>query len=210
VREILLIGGGGHCVSCIEAIESTGLWTIAGIVDSQEKGSMTLLGYPFLGTDRDLPDFVSRIPNMLVTIGHVKDFSTRSRLYRVATAIGALMPVIEASTSVISKHAHLGPGTVAMHGSTVNAGAKVGENCILNTGSIVEHDCLIGSHTHISTGAIINGACEIGAGVMVGSGTIVRNGLKIGAGVILGAGAVVVKDILEPGIWVGIPARRIV
>ena len=209
MREILLIGGGGHCSSCIEAIESTNDWIISGIVDTPERMGSTLLRYKFIGTDQDLSTLANRIPNMLVTVGQLKAPTLRMKLYNMAIDAGAFMPPITASSAVVSRRAHLGAGTVALHGAIVNVGARIGDNCILNTGCIVEHDCIIASHTHISTGAIINGDCEIGSEVMVGSGAIVRNGLKICNRVTLGAGTVVVRDILEPGVWIGIPARRI-
>ena len=37
--KIILIGGGGHCKSCIDVIEQEGRFTIAGIVDMPEKSS---------------------------------------------------------------------------------------------------------------------------------------------------------------------------
>ena len=35
--KIILIGGGGHCKSCIDVIEQAGTFQIAGIVDVPEK-----------------------------------------------------------------------------------------------------------------------------------------------------------------------------
>ena len=35
-EEIILIGGGGHCKSCIDVIEQEGKYQIAGIVDLPE------------------------------------------------------------------------------------------------------------------------------------------------------------------------------
>ena len=36
-KQIILIGGGGHCKSCIDVIESTNEFSIAGIVDTKDK-----------------------------------------------------------------------------------------------------------------------------------------------------------------------------
>jgi FlaA1/EpsC-like NDP-sugar epimerase len=54
-QKIILIGGGGHCKSCIDVIEQEGKYTIAGVVDVKEKAGQTIMGYPFIGTDDDLP-----------------------------------------------------------------------------------------------------------------------------------------------------------
>ena len=44
---------------------------------------------------------------------------------------------------------------------------------------------------------------------MIGAGATVIEGLKITAGCMVGAGATVVDDLMEPGVYVGCPARRI-
>ena len=36
-KEILLVGGGGHCISSIDVIESTNEYRIGGIIDIKEK-----------------------------------------------------------------------------------------------------------------------------------------------------------------------------
>jgi len=44
-EKIILIGGGGHCKSCIDVVEQQGKYQIAGIVDLPEKLHQKLLGY---------------------------------------------------------------------------------------------------------------------------------------------------------------------
>lgn len=53
------------------------------------------------------------------------------------------------------------------------------------------------------------GNCRIGDGVFLGAGATVIEQIQIGPGVVVGAGATVVKDLIEPGVYVGTPARRI-
>ena len=47
----------------------------------------------------------------------------------------------------------------------------------------------------------------VGKGTWIGTGAIVSNNVNICGGCMIGAGAVVIKDITEPGIYVGVPAR---
>ena len=96
-----------------------------------------------------------------------------------------------------------------MEQALVNSCSSVGVNSIVNSGSIVEHDVCVGAHTHVSTRAVINGGSIIGKRCLIGSGAIVLQNVRIGDDVTLGAGATAVKDIVEPGVWVGTPARRI-
>jgi acetyltransferase-like isoleucine patch superfamily enzyme len=48
----------------------------------------------------------------------------------------------------------------------------------------------------------------VGEGSWIGAGVSVNNNIKICSGCMIGAGAVVVKDIIEPGTYIGIPARK--
>jgi sugar O-acyltransferase (sialic acid O-acetyltransferase NeuD family) len=207
-RPIILIGGGGHCASCIDAIESCGEWVIIGIVDLKGKCEDSILGYKMIGSDEDMPALAGVFGNALVTIGQIKSSGLRERLFEAAKAAGFSLPTIVASTAWISRHANAGAGTAILHHAFVNARAAIGENCIINSGALVEHDTIVGPHTHVSTNAVVNGACRIGARCFIGSGSVIRNGVHISDSVIVGAGAVVVNDLLEPGTYLGSPARK--
>ena len=53
--EIILIGTGGHCRSCIDVIESSNRYKIAGLVVKDQSVINQNLNYPILGMDEDLP-----------------------------------------------------------------------------------------------------------------------------------------------------------
>jgi sugar O-acyltransferase (sialic acid O-acetyltransferase NeuD family) len=199
----LLIGGGGHCRSCIDVIESQGQYTVAGIVDSNETDAAARLGYPWLGRDDDLPDLLKKYPSALVTVGQVKSPDTRIALFEKLQALGADFPIIVSPLAHVSRHAVVLPGTVVMHGAIINASAKVGENCIINSQALVEHDSVVAAHCHISTGARLNGDVHVEMGSFIGSGAIIHHGVRIASRCIVGAGAIVVKNLTEGTIFRG-------
>ena len=49
MKSLLLIGGGGHCRSCIDVIEAEGKYSIAGIVNQPGENTDPVLGYEVLG-----------------------------------------------------------------------------------------------------------------------------------------------------------------
>ena len=51
--------------------------------------------------------------------------------------------------------------------------------------------------------------CTIGNNVFIGTNAVIREGVKIVDNCIIGAGAVVLKDIIESGTYVGLPAKKI-
>lgn len=53
------------------------------------------------------------------------------------------------------------------------------------------------------------GTVKVGRGSWLGIGSIVSNSVNIISDSKIGAGVVVVRDITEPGTYVGVPVRRI-
>ena len=156
-EKIILIGGGGHCKSCIDVIEQEGRFQIVGIVDVPEKLHQKILDIEIIATDDDLPGLVNEYENFLITLGQIKSPEKRIRLFEKVKELGGKLPVIISPFAYVSRHAGIEEGTIVMHYALVNAGAKVGKNCIINTKALIEHDAWIGDHCHIATGAVING-----------------------------------------------------
>lgn len=203
-KNLILIGGGGHCKSVIDVAESAG-YKILGILDMPEEVGKSVLGYTVIGTDDDIPQYADKA-EFIINVGFIKNPSIRVRIFeKVKQAVGKLATIV-ASTAHVSRYATLGEGTVVMHQAVVNAGAKIGENCIINTFCNIEHDAVIGDQCHISTGAMVNGDCIVGERVFIGSQSVLANGIIVGEDIIVGAGSVVRKSIFEKGIYAGNPA----
>jgi len=209
MQKLILVGGGGHCKACIDIIEETNQYDILGILDQKVNVGKSVLGYKIIGTDDELETFAEEDIQFLITIGQIKTAAVRVRIYGILTRCKANIATIISPKAYVSKHALIQPGTIVMHGVTVNADAKIGFNCILNTGCVVEHDSIVGEHSHISTNAIINGGCIIGTEVFIGSNATVANHLNVSNSIIIGAGAVVTKDLSQVGIYVGNPLQKI-
>jgi sugar O-acyltransferase (sialic acid O-acetyltransferase NeuD family) len=203
-KNLILVGGGGHCKSVIDVAESAG-YTIKGILDLPEKVGEKILGYPIMGTDKDISEFVHEVL-FLVTVGQIKDASLRINLHQKIVNAGGKLATVIAATAHVSNYAKIGQGTVVMHQAMVNADAVIGKSCIINTFANIEHDVVIGDYCHISTGAIINGNCKIGRGTFFGSQSVMVNGLEITEECVIGAGSTVSKDLKQKGIYSGNPA----
>ena len=200
MKRLALIGGGGHCKSCIEVINSTSRFNIIGIFDKQEKKSENYLGVPYLGDDSKISDTLSANDMALITVGQIHTSTIRKKLYELTKSMKIQMPVVIASSSIVSHHSKILEGSIIMHGAIVNAAAKIGSNVIINSMALIEHDVQIGDHSHISTGARINGNVHIAEGCFIGSGAIIHHGIQIGSNAVIGAGAVIDKDIASSSI----------
>jgi sugar O-acyltransferase (sialic acid O-acetyltransferase NeuD family) len=210
MKNIILIGAGGHCKVCIDIIEQIGQYNILGVHDANFLSIDNVLGYRVLGDDKlDLTRYEISNKVFAITFGFINGVNKRKILFDKLFQYGYNIDDIVSTRSYISKHAYIGYGATVMNGVIINPCATIGDNCIINSNALIEHDTTIGSHCHISTGAVINGSCELGNDIFVGSNSVVNNDITICDNVIIGSGSVVNRDILEPGTYVGNPVRRI-
>ena len=172
MQKLILIGGGGHCKSCIDVIEQEGKYTIVGILDYMQLVGQSLLDYEFIGTDDDMDKFIADGCTFLVTVGQIRSAGIRKRLFKQLQDKNATIATIISPHAYVSRHANIAQGTIIMHDALVNAAAKVGENCIINSKALIEHDAVIEDHCHISTAAVVNGGTRIKEGTFFGSNAV--------------------------------------
>ena len=85
---------------------------------------------------------------------------------------------------------------------------NIQDNAVLHA-TFKQSECVIGNDVSIGHCANVHGAV-IGNDVIIGMGAIVMDHTVVPDGTIIAAGAVVpANQVLEPGIYAGIPARKI-
>ena len=202
--KLLLIGAGGHCLSCINVMEHGSEFSVGGIVDRDGSTVSSAFGYPVVGTDRHLPRLLRAHEGVLITIGQLADPRPRRDIFSRLEDLGATFVTVCASDSAVSARAEVGLGTVVLGKASIGPEVFVGHNCIINSHALVEHGTTIGDHCHVSTGVVVNGDVTIEDSSFVGSGSVIREGVRIGRGSVIGAGSVVGRDV-PPG--TRIPSR---
>lgn len=207
MEPIILIGGGGHCLSCIDVIMLENRFEIIGILETSDKIGTMLSGIKIIGTDDDIPDLISRCHNFLITIGQIKSSEKRFNIYNMVKSYGGNFPVIISPKAYVSSSATIDEGSIIMHKSLINTRASIGKNCIINTGALIEHEVTIGDFCHISTQAVVNGQVFVGKNSFIGSNSVIANNLTLPDKVILAAGASLLRRPEKSGIYIGNPAR---
>ena len=208
-EPMVIIGGGGHAKVVASLLIKSELYTLLGYVDKHNKG--LLLDHYYLGTDDNLSEILEKHPNYnaAIGIGSVGVNKHREDVLNLLKKKGFKCPSIVSPNAVINKAVHIGEATVICDGAVIQSGVTIGKGVILNTLSGVDHDTKIGDFTHIAPGAIVCGGCRIEDHVFVGVGASIIQGIKVVTESIIGAGATVVSDIDEPGLFGGVPARKI-
>jgi len=202
--NLLIVGASGHGRVIADIALKMNRWKSIKFLDDDEniKSSM---GIEVIGKSMDAFKYINDW-NIFVAIG---SNSVRQKIQEKLEAEGASIPVLIHPDAIIGEQVEIGDGTAVMAGAIINCCTRIGKGCIINTGATVDHDNLIEDYVHISPGVHIAGTVKIGKGTWLGVGSIVSNNVNITSGCIIGAGAVVVKDITEPGTYIGVPARRV-
>lgn len=132
-KPLVLIGGGGHCKSCIDVIESIDEWQIIGILDKNSDGQGEMFGYLVLGGDDLIDEFVRKGYYFLITVGQLTTPVIRGRLFEKLENRQALIATITSANAYVSKYTKIGQGSSIHHFTVINANASIEDNCIINT-----------------------------------------------------------------------------
>jgi len=207
-KQLLLVGGGGHCSSVLDCLRRIDTYETYGIVDQDGMAHTNRFGIPVIGSDTDLPElFANGWTSAVITLGSVGRPERRRALFDLLKAIGFLLP------SIVDPSALIGCGTIVEEGvfvgknAVVNAGAHIACCAIVNTGAIVEHDCMAGEFVHIGPGCTLCGEVTVGDDTHIGAGSVIRQKIQIGRGCLIGAGSVVVGNIPDNAEAFGNPCK---
>ncbi|MCI8507166.1 MAG: acetyltransferase [Lachnospiraceae bacterium] len=203
---IYVVGCGGHARSIINIFRQMNEKREIILIDSLGKKNEVIMGCKVVVSTDDVSrnDYLSE--EYIVGLGNNIE---RERIFRKLLQNNKNILKIISPYAVIGKESMIGKGSFIGSNSYIGPQVKIGDNTIINTGSIVEHESFVGSHTHIATGATVCGRTRIGDFVMIGAGSTIIDKIRIADKAIVGAGSTVIKDILEPGTYIGTPARKI-
>lgn len=208
MENIVIIGGGGHTKVLISTIKKNNTYSIIGYTDNINQGD--ILGVKYLGGDNILSElFNAGTINAALGVGQVQLTRKRFEIIEKIKRIGFRFPQIISKNAIINESVLIGEGSQIFDGVIINSDSSIGDFTILNTNSTVEHDCQIGNYCHIATGAVLSGGIKLGDFCMVGSNAVLVQYREIVENSMIGAGAVVNRDIEVPGIYAGVPARKI-
>ncbi len=199
-QDVIIIGAGGHAKVIADIIVKSGD-RVLGFLD--DNSMLTeVMGYPVLGRICDADHYRDKAA-FVIGIGSNSVRAKLAQKYEIKWYT-AIHP-----SARIGMEVSIGCGTVVMANTVINSSAQIGRHCIINTGAVIEHDNKIADFVHVSPNAVLCGTVNVSEFTHIGAGAVIKNNIFIGSHAVIGAGAVVVKDIIQAGIYVGVPARRL-
>ncbi len=202
--KLLIIGASGHGKVVADIALKMSKWQTIAFLDDDESIKESM-GLEVIGKSADAYKYIES-SEIFVGVG---DNATRERIQEKLEGAGATIPILVHPKAVVGEQVEIGEGTAVMAGVVINCCTKISKGCIINSGVTIDHDNVIEDYIHISPGVNLAGSVKVGKSTWIGIGTVVSNNLSIASGCKVGAGAVVIKSIAQPGIYIGVPARKI-
>ena len=143
---------------------------------------------------------------VLVAVG---DSQLRKKIVDSLPSQTKFFTFIHPTAQVMCNDVIIGEGSFIGANSILTTNIILGKHAILNRGNHIGHDSTIGDYFSAMPGAIVSGNVVIGKNVYIGTNSSIREKLCISNNVKIGLNGGVVKDITEPGIYVGTPAKKI-
>tara|TARA_B100000131_G_C18116837_1_gene611557 strand:+ start:658 stop:1149 length:492 start_codon:yes stop_codon:yes gene_type:complete len=132
--------------------------------------------------------------------------------------------VVIGDNTVVKNYVELRSGTIIGESCYVDSrvstsgNCKVGNNVTLRYDSILARGVEIGDNTYICPRVMTNnlnekkdgvGGAKIGANCFIGTNVVLQHGITVVDESIVGSMSFVGKDIVESGVYVGTPAKKI-
>ena len=203
-NKLIIIGASGHGKVVADIAIKMNKWQSIAFLDDDQT-IKTSMGLEVIGKTADAFTYKEEA-DFFVAIG---SSATREKIQEKLIDEGLNVVSLIHPSAIIGTDVEIGIGTTVMAGVVINSSTRIGNGCIINTSSNVDHDNVIEDYVHISPGVNMAGTVKVGKGTWLGIGSVVSNNVNICSGCKVGAGAVVVKDITEPGTYVGVPVRRV-
>ena len=199
MKEIIVVGASEPGYEIVDIIRENPDYKFIGFFDEFKKGE-----HIFNYID---PIFDNQEKTYFFAVA-VGDVNVRERLFKKMLD-GGLEPInLISRRSYVSPKATLGKGVVVYPNCSISYNARIGNNVLVNFNTSISHGAVVGDNTNVCPGVNIAGNVSIGKNGYIGIGSTIIEKRKICENVMVGANSLVIRDITEPGVYVGSPINR--
>lgn len=204
--RIAIIGAGDLGQQIAHYIQTDGVDKVVGYFDDTKEKGLLISGITVFGKIEDIKSEYDKghFDALLLGIGY-KHLNFKKTIFERYSEI-PFANFIHSSTT-LDPTAIVESGAIIFPGCILDKNTRIEANVLLNIGCSISHDSTIGAHSFLSPRVAVAGFTEVGVACILGINSTVIDNIKICDHVRLGAGAVVVRDLNEPGKYMGIPAK---
>lgn len=148
-------------------------------------------------------------PYEYVMMVAVSDVNDRKRIVDSLPKETKYFTFVHPTVLKMDNNIEIGEGSFIGANSILTTSIKIGKHSILNRGNQVGHDSQIGDYFSAMPGSIVSGNVTIGNNVYLGTNSSVKEKISICDKVTIGSNGTVVKNIITPGTYGGVPVKLI-
>jgi sugar O-acyltransferase (sialic acid O-acetyltransferase NeuD family) len=190
--KLAIFGYGGHAREVASQINNT----VDFFVDDEYSNEYT----------KPISTFNHEIYMVMVAVADPKQ---REEIVKKLPKETRYFKFIHPTAQIIGKDVEIGEGSFIGPNTIITINTKIGKHAILNRGNHIGHDTKIGDYFSAMPGAIVSGDVNIGNKVYIGTNSSIKEKIQVCSDVMVGSNATVVKNIIDSGTYVGVPAKLI-
>lgn len=187
---------------------------VASLLDSENLGSYVFFvrdadykpEMPFAAKESEYDPALHGNPIVAIGDSGIRKYVTENILKRYPKIS---FPSIISCKAHVGNNIQIGQGVVITQGCVLTCDINIGDHVFLNPNTTIGHDAVLGRYTTTAMGVHVSGHVKTGECIFFGVNSCTVEEISICSNVIVGAGAVVAKDIVDAGVYVGVPARMI-
>jgi sugar O-acyltransferase (sialic acid O-acetyltransferase NeuD family) len=187
-----IIGAGGHAREVMAQIGAA----LTCFVDDQYVSNDT----------KPLSEFDPSEYEVMVAVADSRD---RYEIVKRLPSGTKFFSFIHPTALLMKNDIEIGQGSFIGAYSILTTNIRIGNHAILNRANQIGHDCLIGDYFSAMPGSILSGNVTVRDCVYIGNNSSIKEKISVSNNVVIGMNSGVIKNIDEPGVYVGTPARKI-
>ena len=204
---IIILGAGGFAREVFFYLKSDGVYTDFIFVDDyNQKKSIQINNTSYvIVNDWNFDSYAGY--KFLVGVGNPQ---LKRKLVLKALEIGLKPAKTFIHSTAQLFDVNIGLGGVIAPGAVITTSVSIGNYLGINLNGTVGHDVLIGDYSQLNPGVHVSGNSTIGELSLLGSGVVINEGLTLNSNLTIGSQSVVVKNLKDPGTYIGVPAKKLI
>jgi len=190
--ELALYGCGGHAREVAAQIGEK----VTFFVDDEYSNNIA----------KPLSSFDPEKYHMMIAVG---DSKARFDIVQKLPKETVYFTFIHPTALILDDNIEVGEGSFIGAYSILTTNIKIGKHALLNRGNQIGHDTVIGDYFSAMPGAIVSGNVTVYDCVYMGTNSSIREKIHVHSSSTIGMNSCVVKNIENPGTYVGVPTKKI-
>jgi sugar O-acyltransferase (sialic acid O-acetyltransferase NeuD family) len=208
MKRVAIIGSGELSIHIAHYLEEDNQFKVVGFFDDFTPLGSKINSHTIIGKLKDIKDEYNKntFDGLINGIGYSRMEYREEVFNRFINEIP--FPNFIHSSCIIDNTSQIGKGVIIFPMSMLYFNSVIEDNVFIQVNSTIT-DSKVCKNSMISAGVMVAGRSIIGNNCNIGVSTCISSDVKICNNVTTGAGTVVVKNILESGTYVGVPAKKI-